>query len=551
MSMRSSPPKAVTRQDLALAALTWASAFVLMLRLDGTVELANLALLLVLAAAVAGWWLSVWASLLSSALAVLAFAWLFVPPRFSFTVTHHPHALLLFSMLSLCSITALLMGRSRRQTAQARLMGARAEQLQAFSDSLRDVHEPQSLAPLLHQELDALRPEPVQLLVLKNRLPPRNEHEAALWLGPKADADQATGLWLCLRYGSAFGPGTGRHQELRAWYLPLRGRHASYGAALLHLPASGQDEPGLRTHAQSLCDQMGLALERQATEQTAQRARDEAGNQATRNALLAAISHDYRTPLACIMGAASSLLEQDARLDKRQRERLAATILDETEALRRMTDNSLQLARLDAPGVTLSLDWESAEELVGTVLRRSRQRRATLSEAESAPAPAPAWLRARVEPGLPLLRCDAVLLSQLLDNLVDNALKYGENKLKSNCSSSSSVEILARSLPWPEPGPQQGEPHIVLSVRDRGPGVSRAWQDRIFNAFQRGAEAQSGRPDGSERRGAGVGLAACRAIAQAHGGEMRYRARAHGGASFECWLPVQAAPSQAQETLLP
>lgn len=538
MSKSSSPPKATSRQDLALAALTWASAFGLMLRLDGMVELANLALLLVLAAAVAGWWLSVWASLLSSALAVLAFAWLFVPPRFSFTVDHHPHALLLFSMLSLCSITALLMGRSRRQTAQARLMGARAEQLRAFSDSLRDVHAPQSLAPLLHQALDALRPEPVQLLVLKNHLPPRNDAEAALWLGPEADADQATGLWLCLRDGRAFGPGTGRHQDLKAWFLPLRGRHASYGAALLHLPAGGQEEPGLRAHAQSLCDQMGLALERQATEQTAQRARDEASSQATRNALLAAISHDYRTPLACIMGAASSLLEQDARLDARQRQRLAATILDEIEALRRMTDNSLQLARLDAPGVTLSLDWESAEEIIGGVLRRSRQRRATVSETESAPS----RLRARVEPELPLLRCDAVLLSQLLDNLVDNALKYGAG---------SPVEILARSLPWPEAGPRQGEPHIVLSVRDRGPGVSRAWQDRIFNAFQRGAETQSDRPDGSERRGAGVGLAACRAIALAHGGAMRYRARAHGGASFECWLPVQAAPSQAQEAVEP
>jgi len=543
MSKSSSPPKAASRQDLALAALTWASAFGLMWRLDGVVELANLALLLVLAAAVAGWWLSVRASLLSSALAVLAFAWLFVPPRFSFTVEHHPHALLLFAMLSLCSITALLMGRSRRQTAQARLMGARAEQLRAFSDSLRDVHEPQSLAPLLHQELDALRPEPVQLLVLKTQLPPRNDAEAALWLGPEADADQATGLWLCLREGRAFGPGTGRHQDLKAWYLPLRGRHASYGAALLHLPAGGQEEePGLRAHAQSLCDQMGLALERQATEQTARLARDEASSQATRNALLAAISHDYRTPLACIMGAASSLLEQEARLDARQRQRLAATILDETEALRRMTDNSLQLARLDAPGVTLSLDWESAEELIGGVLRRSRQRRASLGEREGEPEAAPPRLRARVEPGLPLLRCDAVLLSQLLDNLVDNALKYGAG---------SPVEILARSLPWPDPGPQQGEPHIVLSVRDRGPGVSRAWQERIFKAFQRGAEAQSGRPDGSERRGAGVGLAACRAIALAHGGAMRYRSRAHGGASFECWLPLQAAPSQAQEALLP
>ena len=131
-----------------------------------------------------------------------------------------------------------------------------------------------------------------------------------------------------------------------------------------------------------------------------------------RNALLAAISHDYRTPLATILGAASSLHDQADRLDAAQRQRLAARIVQEAEHLSRLTDNTLQLARLDAPGVTLRMDWESAEEIVGTVLRRARLR-----------APARP-LRARLEPGLPLLRCDAMLLTQMLDNLVDNALKH-------------------------------------------------------------------------------------------------------------------------------
>ncbi|MBL0087502.1 MAG: hypothetical protein IPP44_12700 [Ideonella sp.] len=85
-----------------------------------------------------------------------------------------------------------------------------------------------------------------------------------------------------------------------------------------------------------------------------------------RNALLAAISHDFRTPLATILGAASSLHDQGDRLSAAQRQRLAATIVDETGQLSRLTDNTLQLARLDAPGVALKLDWESAEEIVGT-----------------------------------------------------------------------------------------------------------------------------------------------------------------------------------------
>ena len=158
---------------------------------------------------------------------------------------------------------------------------------------------------------------------------------------------------------------------------------------------------------------MGLALERTQALRAAAQAREQAQAQQVRNALLAAIAHDHRTPLATILGAASSLVEQDARLSREQRQRLAASIVEEADRLARLTDNTLQLARLDAPGLALALDWESAEELVGTAVARVRrhdpQRR----------------LRSRVEPDLPLLRCDAVLMVQMLINLLDNALKYG------------------------------------------------------------------------------------------------------------------------------
>jgi two-component system sensor histidine kinase KdpD len=231
-----------------------------------------------------------------------------------------------------------------------------------------------------------------------------------------------------------------------------------------------------------------------------------------RNALLAAISHDYRTPLAAILGAASSLREQGERLAIEQRQRLAQTIIDQTVQLSRLTDNTLQLARLDRPGVSLQLDWESAEEIVGTVLRRAR-----LHDVERR-------VRARLEPGLPLVRCDALLLSQMLQNLVENALKYS--------APPAPVELLVRR--------QAGQ--IVFAVRDRGPGVAPAWRERIFEVFQRG-EAQVFGLDADARRGAGVGLAVCRAIARAHGGELKVRPRAHGGSSFECWLPEAVPPA--------
>ena len=505
------------------AAVVWALATAAMLALDGPVDLAGLALLLVLASAFAALWLSPMASLPVCGLAVLAFNWLFVPPRGTLAVGLRQHALLLLAVAVVSGLVSVLMGRQREQAAHGLRQAHRADELRAMSEALRDADEPLQRAPQLQGALAALA-DVVQsnastesgratLLMLKDTLPPANDVNKAELLGP-ADADALAGLWLSLRESQAFGPGTGRHEQQGAWYLPMRGRVGSLGAARLALsegPYDDRDLAALRAHAQALCDQMGLALERAQAARSAAQAREEAQAHKLRNTLLAAISHDYRTPLATILGAASALQEQDLKLSTEQRQRLAASIVGEAEQLARLTDNTLQLARLDAPGLALRLDWESAEEIVGAVLRRRREREAQPQLA--------ARVRARVERGLPLLRCDAVLVVQLLDNLLDNALKHG--------GPDAPVEILVR----------RSQDDVLLAVRDRGPGVPPAWRGRIFEVFQRGE------PHGA--RGVGVGLAVCQAIARVHGGELRYRPRAHGGASFECRLPVQAQPGEA------
>lgn len=259
--------------------------------------------------------------------------------------------------------------------------------------------------------------------------------------------------------------------------------------------------------------QRQLAASRHQALQAASAAREAAQSQALRNTLLAAIAHDHRTPLATILGAASSLHDQGERLSDEQRRRLAATIIEESSQLARLTQNMLQLARLDAPGRTLHLDWESCEELVGTAMRRIRPRDTAHR------------VRAQVEPDLPLLRCDAVLLGQLLDNLLDNALRYA--------TGDGPVELQAA---------RHGE-EIVIAVRDRGPGIDAALRERIFDTFQRGTPpAGPLGKDAPARRGAGVGLAVCRAIAHAHSGDLLLRPRAGGGCSFELHLPAARSP---------
>jgi len=496
------------------AVLAWLAGWAAMTALDGRLDLANLAMLLVLAAAVASLWLPALVSVAAGTLAVVAFNWQFVPPRHTFEIDLRQHALLLVAMVVVNIIVATLMAGQRRALAASRRHAERAEQQRAWGDTLRDADEPLLQAGALQAALTQATGASAALLLPRGILPDRDDDAAVLVLG-EPDAEQRAGLWHCLRHGQAMGPGTGRHAELPDAYLPLRGRGATFGAALLRGP--WRDAEGAREHAQALCDAMGTALQRARIARDAASARQAAETQGVRNALLAAISHDHRTPLATILSAATSLDEQAERLDPARRRRLARSIADEATRLARLTDNTLQLARLDAPGVQLRCDWESAEEVVGAVLRHARRHDPARR------------LHARLEPDLPLLWCDALLIAQLLDNLVDNALKYSPDD--------APVELLVR---------RQGE-HVVLAVRDRGPGIAPAWRERVFEVFHRGAEAMAGAAEQRARPGAGVGLAVCRAIARAHGGELRLRPRAHGGCSFECLLPVRSAPPPPQD----
>ncbi|MET0334186.1 MAG: ATP-binding protein [Rhizobacter sp.] len=504
-------------RDWPLGLAAWAVGWAAMAWLAGRVDLANLAMVLVLASAVASFWLPVVAACGLATVSVAAFNWLFVEPVHSLSVSLSQHTLLLVAMLGVSWIISAVMGRQRALARHAQHQGERVQQLHRFGEALRDSQAPAQQAGLLFASLGALLGTAPRLLVLHGPLPATDEDDTALLLGEPTPHERS-GLWQCLRQGTAFGPGTGRHAELREWYFPLRGRQAAFGAAMVPLAPDSLPDADTRAQVQALCDQLGIALQRALAQRQVDAAQAEVQLQSVRNALQAAISHDFRTPLAAILGAASALREQQGRLSQAQQDRLLASIDQECRHLSRLTDNTLQLARLDAPGVTLTLDWESPQELAGAVLARRRAR--------TVHTDGPDRLGLRVDPGTPLVRCDALLMSQLLDNLVDNALKYAPE---------GPVDLLVR--------PQAG--HVVLAVRDRGPGVAPAWRERIFQVFQRGEDRPA--PDGARARSAGVGLAVCRAIAQAHGGELRLRARAHGGASFECWLPQQPVPPIAAE----
>lgn len=499
----------------------WAGFAALMAALDGAWSLGNQALLLVLCSTLASFWLSASASVVVSAVAVTGFNWFAVPPRFTFHVELHQDLLLLVTLLCTSSVISVLMARLRSH-AQAQVLAAeQARQQQTLASGLQQAGTVAEQVRLAQTLISGWAGRAVAV-----RLQRSGPDEVWFWPEGKAQAlpELQPLLTACIQEQNAIGPGTGRYDSLPALVLPLRAGVRVIGALALAPWAAAPDEAPLSlAMLQNLARLLADGIERLEARQQAQQAHEHLQSQQLRNTLLAAISHDYRTPLATITGAASALLQQAAQGHDPRAQQQAQTILAEAGHLHRMTTHTLQLARLDGTGTPLQCSWESLEELWSVVLASARRR----------------WpervFQADVPPGLPLLWCEPVLLVQLFENLVDNAVYYSPTD--------APVQLQA----------QQRQDAIEMAVLDRGPGIPAEWREKVFDPFSRMQSAERPDPnqDAQARRGMGLGLALCQAVARAHEARLWIDAREGGGTAVRLRLPLHSQPLAQTEGLLP
>lgn len=470
---------------MLLLAATTACGFLL----DPYVSLTSQAMLYVLAVVIASYTLSWVESVVCAVVAVTALNFCFVPPRWSFEVESQEHFIAMTTMLAVALVISHLATGLRRETEVVRLNERRARQLQGLASELASATKPEEVLVLGQKALGAAFAGPCALALTArgSELDPEAELAA-----PVRD-----GMRCCMREAAVLGPGTGRWPGLGAWYLPLGDKGQMSGAACVQ-PALSGDESG-REHAQALCILLGQALWRLRLTSSMLAAQNEVHRQQLKNTLLAAISHDLHTPLAAVVGAASSLQTQREKLSPSEQGRLLDSIMSEANYLSTVTENTLQLVRLTNSAQELRQDWESMEEIVGAVLSRARQRDPGRR------------IQSKVPEGLPLLKADPVLLAQLIGNLLDNALKYSTEAIDLTVSTS--------------------EQKLMVSVEDRGPGIPEEKTESIFEPFSHN--------DQSGQHGAGLGLAVCKAIARAHGGSLTLRRRTGGGSSFTLALPVE------------
>ncbi len=444
-------------------------------------------------------------AVLAALLGVAAFDFFFVPPYFTFAVADYQYVVTFAVMAAVAVIISALTARIKEQAEIARQRERRTSALYSLSRELASTRSLDEMISAVRRHVEEVFEAETAVLLAGEGggLEIRGGAGHDFARNPK---ETAVAQWVH-EHSEPAGRGTSTLGGAEALYLPLVGSRGPVGVLALRL-ASGHSPLGTDPMhlLEAFASQAALALERALLAREAHRHRLEAEGENLRNALLAAVSHDLRTPLAAISGAASSLALGDEKLDPASRHELVLTIREEADRMTRLANNLLDMGRLQARGVTLRREWQPLEEVFGAALdqldRELRGREVIV----------------RLADDLPLVPIDDVLVERVLVNLLDNALRY--------TPAGSPIELGASSGP--------GE--ITVEVLDRGPGLIPGEEERIFEKFFRGGAAQE------SRRGAGLGLAVARSIVEAHGGTIRAENRAGGGAAFRFTLPLGGEP---------
>jgi two-component system sensor histidine kinase KdpD len=464
-------------------------------------ELANLVMVYLLGIVVVATRYGRGPSLMASILSVAALDFFFVPPVFTFAVTDVRYLFTFMVMLIVGLVTSSLAVRIRMQAEAARHREQRTAALYAMSRELASTRGLDELMTIAVRHIsEVFRSQTVMLL------PAASEGGLASWAGGQFTLDSnelGVAKWVHEHHQPA-GLGTATLPGATALYLPLQAPRGPVGVLGVR-PADRHalDSPDQLHQLETFANQTALAIERAHLADEAQDAQVRIETERLRNSLLSSVSHDLRTPLATITGAATTILENGAKLDAKTRQDLLESVREEAERLNRLVQNLLEMTRLESGALQLRRDWHPLEEVIGAALSRLSKQLADRRVDTHVPS------------DLPLVPIDDVLIEQVLVNLLDNAVKYTPH--------SSPIRILATAT----------DEAVTVEVADHGPGLPRGEEDKVFDKFYRGL---------ASGRGAGLGLAICQGIVKAHGGHIWAQNLPEGGVAFLFTLPLAGKP---------
>ncbi|MCO4863458.1 DUF4118 domain-containing protein [Cupriavidus sp. WGlv3] len=481
-------------------------------------DLVNIAMLFLLAVAGVALRHGRTAGAFAALVAVGAFDFFFVPPQLSFAVSDVQYLVTFLVMLAVGLVIGQLTAGLREQArvsvqreTDARTLYELARELSA---ALTDAQIVAIGSRFLRAAFDA-RAAFFRAGQQGRLLPAATDAESAAQAGVAAQSDaidHVLAQWV-FDHGQPAGTGTDTLPAGTVLYLPLKAPMQVRGVLAVEPRAwRAFAQPALRRQADVFATLIAIALERLHYVEVAQQALLTMESERLRSSLLAAVSHDLRTPLTSLIGMAETLQRGTPPLAPGVAETVGA-MRDQARRMHAMVANLLDMARLQGRNVALRKTWQSFEELAGAAL-------ASLRDALARHRVVVADLSA-----LPLVECDGVLIERVLCNLLENAAKY----------TAPGTEIRLRG--------EVTEASVHLIVEDDGPGVPAAMARQVFEKFTRGERE-------SATSGVGLGLAVCEAIVQAHGGSIRVEpvhpaqaARVDGGgARFVVTLPRGTPP---------
>ncbi len=443
-------------------------------------DLTDVALVLLLSVLFPAIRYGIWPAVLGAVVAFLGYNFFFITPLYTLNVAQPRELLALTAFLIVAVITAALAGQSRERSRVAMARERAVQRLYAFTRRLSTSAGRADVAEAVVSEVNAFTGKPAAVLIGDDE---RLTLAAISPEGATLDDTALSAAEWAFGCKEVAGAGSRFFGDCTFMFLPLTIGRRPVGALGVEVGPGGALEEDELSLLHALAEQAASAIDRAYLAQEADRARGEAETERVRNTLLASISHDFRTPLASILGASTSLIDFGDRLRPEQRADLLSSIREEGERLDGMVRNLLSMTRLEAGALDIRRDWvdigEIADRLADQARRRGMAGRLTLS----------------VPQGLPMVKADASLIEQALSNVVANAARHGGPRVQVTLSAETDGD-------W-----------LRLAVEDDGPGIAPDILPRVFDKFVRGARNLGDGGDGS-----GLGLAITQGILALHGG---------------------------------
>jgi two-component system sensor histidine kinase KdpD len=485
-------------QGYGAAALICALTALLATPLIGVLDLTNIVMLFLLAAVGIGVRFGRGPAVAAAFFGVALFDYFFVPPRFTFAVSDVQYlptfGIMLLVALVIGQLAAGLKVQASAATAREQRMRSLYEMARDLSTALMTEQVAEIGARFLRAEFHAGS----ALLVADDN------GELRTMPGASATVDISAARWA-YDHGEPAGPGTDTLPSSACLVLPLKATMRVRGAMAVAPDTGKLLGPEQYRLLETCASLLANSLERIHYIDVAQRTTVQMESERLRNSLLAAISHDLRTPLASLIGLADTLQLTKPPPAPEQQE-ITLAIRNSALRMSALVNNLLDMARLESGSVKLNRQWQPLEEVIGSAL------------ATTMPILAGRPLKVLLPDDLPLLQFDAVLMERVFVNLLENIAKYTPE--------GSGIEISARPA----------RTHVEIFVDDQGPGLPPGRHEAIFEKFERGHRETA-------TTGVGLGLAICRAIMRVHDGTIRGETRPEGGARFILRLPCGTPPS--------